>query len=70
MGMVLATIKGVEGLVDETTLEKKTYVRQAPSGAKAITEYWKDGELVHRSVEFTPNATVDQLPNQGGVAQP
>ena len=51
----MALIETTKGMMEEDKLVKKAYSRQAPSGLMEITEYWLDGELVHRSVTFTPN---------------
>lgn len=42
-----------KGLLDETTLEKKEGVFENGNETTNWTEYWLDGELVHRSVHVT-----------------
>lgn len=48
----MAEVTTIHGLMDETLLEKKEYIEDAPEHTGNITEYWLNGELVHRSVHL------------------
>lgn len=48
----MAEITTIHGLMDESLLEKKQYIEEAVEHDGQITEYWLNGELVHRSVHL------------------
>lgn len=48
--MLVTTIYGD---TEESELEKKTGVTDNPNETATWVEYWKDGELVHRSVHVS-----------------
>jgi hypothetical protein len=41
---------GTSGQMDTSALEHKSYVFENENEKTTVTEYWLDGELVHRSV--------------------
>lgn len=43
-------INTIHGPMDEALLEKRVIVSDEPDAKVTATEYWLDGELVHRSV--------------------
>lgn len=48
----MATIFTTKGDMDESLLEKRTGVDENDHERTEWTEYWLDGELVHRSVHM------------------
>lgn len=46
-------ITTIHGDMDEALLEKRTGVDEDDRARSEWVEYWKDGELVHRSVNVT-----------------
>lgn len=49
----MANVFTTKGEMDESLLEKKTGVNEDDNERAEWTEYWLDGELVHRSVHLT-----------------
>ena len=49
----MALVFTTKGEMDESLLEKRTGVDDNESERAEWTEYWLDGELVHRSVHLT-----------------
>lgn len=49
----MALVFTTKGEMDESLLEKRTGVDDNESEHVEWTEYWLDGELVHRSVHMT-----------------
>lgn len=48
----MADIFTTKGYMDESLLEKRTGVDENDNERAEWTEYWLDGELVHRSVHM------------------
>ena len=48
----MALVTTTKGDMDESLLEKRTGVEDNESERAEWTEYWLDGELVHRSVHL------------------
>jgi hypothetical protein len=53
MAMVNVLVKGVPGQMDESELEKREGFIDNEDEYTTWVEYWKDGELVHRSAHVT-----------------
>jgi hypothetical protein len=49
----MAIVTTTKGEMDESLLEKRTGVDENDHESAEWTEYWLDGELVHRSVHLT-----------------
>lgn len=45
-------ITTTHGPMDESLLEKREGVEDYPDGTVSWVEYWKDGEMVHRSANI------------------
>lgn len=57
----MALVTTIHGLMDESLLQRKNIDSQTPDGRSIATEYWLDGELVHRSVHLILNKGADVL---------
>lgn len=49
----MAEVFTTKGYMDESLLEKRTGVDENDHECAEWTEYWHEGELVHRSVHMT-----------------
>ena len=49
----------IYGEMDEALLEKKVGSEEDSEKVLSWTEYWKDGELVHRSVDLVLKQGID-----------
>ena len=55
----MAQVTTIHGLMEEELLEKRVSVEETVDGTVDATEYWYQGELVHRSVHLTLKQGVD-----------
>ena len=64
----MALVTTIYGDMDDSLLEKREYVEVAPEHDGHVTEYWKSGELVHRSVHLIMKTGVDVYGQSASLA--
>ncbi len=60
-------ITTTHGMMDESLLEKRTGVDEDERARAEWVEYWKGGELVHRSVNIAIKQGIEMKLEQGSL---
>lgn len=64
----MTMITTIHGDMDESLLEHKAGITAVPEGDAHWTEYWFEGQLVHRSVHLYIKEGVDLLGQSAALA--